>query len=940
MRKRTETALALASAVIAIMAATAQPARAQTNPPAETTAPDADKDSVGIVVTGTRIRSPNDTSTQPVSAITGADIQSRGVIIVSDAVNELPQFGNAFGGQNKDINSANAGFNIGTELINLRNLGPQRTLVLVNGRRHVAGDPGTSAVDLNSIPAGMIDRVDVVTGANSAVYGADAVSGVVNIILRRKFDGTEANVRAGITSEGDGRELSGGIVHGGKLGDRLRYLAAVEYSDRGPIFGRDRSWVEGDGATNRFGFSTGSAAVESGPFTTNVGAFVITPTGTIPWTTGATGPAYRYQRVFDRNLQTANRRFVASGKLDYEVSSSLNVFLEGSYANTKAEVNFEPQFFFFRSVNAAQFDLPPVPTTNPFLAPFLNSVGATALIGGTGTTRRVTQYGTRYAKVDRDLYRTAIGINGTLGRFDFEAYYQYGRVKATQEDGPSIDRNRIAAALNNCALGDGVYGLAGVDYQALGCTPFNPFGNGNLSQQFINYTLIPNVKSTTTNEQHVVSGYLSGNLFPLFGSNLKAVLGGEYRRESTSTNVHPSLRDRSNGIRQITATQGSTEVAEVFGELRLPLLDDKLELGGSARYSDYNTVGGQFTWGVNGSFQPVPFMRLRASYGVAIRAPNVNELFSAVSDTTGTLRDPCANDFNNNGIADAGLVVPAACTTLLGSSYVITEDPSTGSVIRLRRGGNNALQPETAKTFTVGTIFSVPSALGLNLSVDYYRIRLSNVIGSLVPNIVVSQCYGTNPDAAQFCPFITRASGGQLQAVTTQLFNISREEVSGIDVQARAATSIGALKIAFNVNYAHLFKRSRTDFAGATPLDLTGRIDAIADQANATTAFSLGPVNLAYSARILGATLKGNSPANLADPNNRIPIYWYHDLQISYQAGKRFTLDLGVKNLTDKDPPIITEFSNSGLIGSGGITAGGLYDVRGRFLYVQARTRF
>lgn len=936
MKKRTETALAFASATIAIAVATATPTWAQSNPPAEA----AEKDPNDIVVTGTRIKSLNDTSTQPVSAITGADIQNRGVITVSDAVNELPQFGNAFGAQNQDINTANAGFNIGTELINLRNLGPQRTLVLVNGRRHVAGDPGTSAVDLNSIPAGMIDRVDVVTGANSAVYGADAVSGVVNIILKSKFSGTEANARGGISTQGDGRELSAGIVHGGQIGDRLRYLAAVEYSDRAPIFGRDRDWVKGDGATNTFGFSTGSAAVESGPFTTNVGAFVITPTGTIPWTTGATGPAYRYQRVFDRTLQTANRRIVASGKLDYEVSSNVNLFWEGSYANTKAEVDFEPQFFVFRSINAAQFDLPPVPTTNPFLAPFLASVGATTLIQGTGTTRRFAQYGTRYAKVDRDLYRTAVGINGTLGRFDFEAYYQYGRVKATQEDGPSIDRNRIAAALNNCAVGNGTYGLVGVDYQALGCTPLNPFGNGSLTQAFINYTLIPNVKSTITNDQHVLSGYLSGDLFPLLGSKLKAVLGGEYRRESTATNVHPSLRDRSNGIRQIAATQGSTDVKEVYGELRLPLLDNALELGGSARYSDYNTVGGQFTWGLNGSYRPAPFVRFRASYGVAIRAPNVNELFSAVSDTTGTLRDPCANDFNNNGIADVGVVVPAKCTSQIGASYVITEDPSTGSVIRLRRGGNNALQPETAKTLTVGTVFSVPEAWGLNLSVDYYRIRLSDVIGSLVPNIVVAQCYGTNPDAAQFCPYITRASGGQLQAVTTQLFNISREEVSGIDVQARAATAIGAGKLTFNVNYAHLLKRSRTDFAGAVATDLTGRIDAIRDQANATTAFSIGSVQFAYSARVLGAALKGNSVANLADPNNRIPVYWYHDLQLSIQASKRFGFDIGVKNLADKDPPIISEFSNSGLIGSGGITAGGLYDVRGRFVYVQARTRF
>lgn len=915
-----------------VVLAMAMPAFAQV-------APD-DAEEPEITVTGSRIKSPNDNSVQPITAISGADIKDSGVVTVADAINELPQFGNAFGGQNQDINTANAGFNIGTELINLRNLGAQRTLVLVNGRRHVAGDPGTSAVDLNSIPAGMIDRIDVVTGANSSVYGADAVSGVVNIILKSRFEGTDVNLRSGITSEGDGLELGAAITHGGRISDRLSYLAAVEFSDRDPIFGRDRSWVLGDGSTNSFGFSIGSAAVESGPFTTNVGAFVITPRGTIPWTTASVGPDFRYQRVFDRNLQTANRRLVASAKLDFELSDTLNLFWEGSYAKTKAQVDFDQQFFFFRSINAAQFDLPPVPTTNPFLAPFLASVGATTLVQGTGTTRRLSQYGSRFAKVDRDLFRTALGLNGKVGQFDFEAYYQYGRVESTQEDGPAIDRNRMAAALNNCAVGNGTYGLLGVNYQALGCIPFNPFGNGNLSQAFIDYTLIKDVKSKITNDQHVVSAYLSGDLIKLLGSDLKAVLGAEYRSEKTNTQVHPSLRDRSNAIRQITATQGSTSVAEVFGELRLPLLDDKLEIGGAARYSDYNTVGGQFTWNVSGSFQPVPFIRLRASYGEAIRAPNVNELFSAVSDTTGTLRDPCANDFNNNGVADAGVNVPALCTTQIGPAYVITEDPSTGSVLRFRRGGNNALRPENAKTLTVGGVFSVPSFAGLNLSVDYYSIRLSDVIGSIVPSTVVSQCYSSNPSSALFCSLISRSPGGQLLAVNTQIFNVASENVRGLDVQMRAGGEIGPGRLNFSANYAHLFKRTRTDFAGVAPTILTGRIDAPRDQFNATVAYDVGAFEIGYTARVLGSALKGTSAANLADPNNRIPTFWYHDLRLSIEANDRFTIDFGVKNLGNKKPPIVTEFSNSGLVGSGGITAGGIYDVRGRFFYTQVGVRF
>lgn len=893
-----------------------------------------------IVVTGSRLRTPNDDSVQPINAIGAAELARTGAVTISDAINEQPQFGNAFGGQNQDINSANQGFNIGTELVNLRNLGPQRTLVLVNGRRHVAGDPGTSAVDLNSIPAGTIDRIDIVTGANSAVYGADAVSGVVNIILKRKFVGTEVMLRSGISSEGDGRELSAGVLHGGKIGDRLTYLAAIEYSDREPIFGRDREWVQGDGATNIFGFSIGSAAVEGGPFTTNVGAFVTTPTGVIPWTTTSTGPLYRYQRVFDRNLQIANERVVVSGNLNFEASNTLNLFLESSFARSMSQVDFEPQFFFFRTVNAGQFDAPPIPASNPFLAGFLRSVGATSLIPGTSTTRRFTQYGTRYAKIDRDLYRIATGANGDLGRFNYEVYYQYGRVEAVQEDGPSIDRNRFFAALNNCQVGDGTYGLANVNYAALGCTPLNPFAYNGLSRQFIDYTLIPDVRSKITNEQHVASGFVSGDLFNVFGAPLSAVLGAEYREESTSTDVHPSLRDRSNGIRQISATQGGTNVKEVFGELRLPIFTDKLQLGGSARYSDYSTVGGEFTWGVNANLRPFEFLRFRGSYGVATRAPNVNELFSSVSDVTGTLRDPCANDFNNNRLADPGVVNPARCAAELGAGYVITEDPATGSVLRFRRGGNDALDSESAKTLTVGAVLSFPSVFRFNMSVDYYDIQLTKVIGSLVPSTVVNQCFAGGSRADTFCDLIVRSSTLQLQSVNTQLFNIAEEDVSGLDIQGRIGFPFGAGRLNLFVSYAHLFERSRTDFAGAPTSSFTGRIDAIKDQANATISYDSGPFGVAYTARVLGPAKKGTSTANLADADNRVPTYWYHDLQLSVAAADRIGFDLGVKNLADKKPPIITEFSNSGLVGSGGITAGGIYDVRGRFLYVQARARF
>lgn len=924
--------LGVASAFLAILACA--PASAQKTVTEETNPRDE------IVVTGSRLKA-DANSLQPIAIVSADDIAGSGALTAADLLNELPQFGNAFGATSQDFNTANRGFNVGTEFVNLRGLGAQRTLVLVDGRRHVGSDPGTGAVDLNAIPTAMIDRVEIVTGASSAVYGADAVSGVVNIVLKRRQDGTSATARTGVTGEGDGRETAVSLLHGGTLGERVRMVAAVEYSRRGGFLGRDRDWVVGDGSNTSYSSGAGSSAIDGGRFVTAGPGGVFTHPAPGARAVPFSPATPLYQRIFDRHLQVPVERAIGAASVDFDASDALQLSLGGTFARTKSRLQFEPQFFQFRA-NATpnQFDLGPIPGNAPGLAEFLRGSGAARLDPSAIQSRRFSEYGPRFAGIDRGLTRIVAAANGDLGRFSYSAYYQYGRVVTRQEDGPSVDRTKFYAGVNACA---GSFALPD-------CAPIDVFG-GTLSPGAIAFTLIPEVFSRIRNDQHVVSGFVASEPVEAAGVRVRGVLGAEYRHESTGARVHPSLRDRTNATRQISAPSGRFDVAEAFGELEARLLGERLTIVGAARLSDYSTIGQALTWNLSAGLRPAEALRLRASYGKATRAPNINELFAPVVSATATLDDPCANDrAPQDGIMDAGFAAPAACVEALGRGYVLGQPPN-GTALGNRSGGNPALAAETGRSLTFGAVIAVPKWRSFSASVDYFDIKVSDVVGTLGAAQVVSRCYSDDPGRERFCDLVTRAEGASrtLTSVSTQLFNVAHERVRGIDARAQFAVPTKFGRVTAAVDYTRLLERSRREFEGAPTAQVTGRFDAMRDQGRLSVGLSRKVLALSYGARWLGPALKGTSAANRratddpaapGDNSNRIGAYIYHDLHATIGAGGATQFAVGVKNLADTPPPLITEFSDAGIVGSAGVTAGGVYDVRGRFFWARVTHGF
>jgi len=913
-----------------------------------------------IVVTGSRIRASNLSSPSPLAVIDEQAFAATGVLQIAEAINQLPQLGAASGARSQNNNSLNSGFGFGSEFINLRNLGAQRTLVLVNSRRHVGGNPGTSSVDLNAIPAIMIERVDVVTGAASAVYGADAVSGVVNIVLKNEFEGAKITARSGISGEGDGAEFAVSGLFGGAFGDgRGHALIAGEYTESQAIDVADRFYGFADNGGTVATFATpslanGSTAVPGGRF--RASNLFFDADGVLrPLTVDD-----RYQRFPRKYLQNPVQRYILSTAFDYDIVTgpvSAEVYAEGSYSRSKTTFRYEPtlaQFIGgnFGTVNEAPFELPTIPANNPFLLNLPASV--LARIGpipasGLSFERRFEEFGNRFSIIDRDTFRAVVGLRGDLGpKVRYDVYYQYGRVDAQQDDQGTVAKDRVIAALNvnnngtPSNLADDF--CADVRYRNLGCVPLNVFGPNTIDRAFIDYATVPGV-SNSISTQDVISGFISAEPFALPAGDVGIVVGGEYRKETVAVRPAQTFTEGSNLTKRVQGIAAEFDVKEVFGEITIPILADvpffkRLEVGGAVRYSDYSTVGSEISWSVRGDWQVADFLRLRGTYGTAVRAPNLNELFAPRVAAISNVIDPCDTVADNGSAISLSATVQANCAAALGPllngfDQTQIQRQTVGNLSQ----GNPDLEAEKARTFTAGIALTPRGWLsGLTLTADYYHIQIRNVISQLTIGNIVDRCYNIAGLPDVFCGQVNRvAATGQLVSVNNTFLNAATETVDGIDLVGAYTLPIDPGALRLQVAWSHLFKHEFVQTAGAAIDVRDGQVGDFRNRLDIGLAYRTDDFNLAYNARYLGPALADTSRTDLG-PKNDIGAVWYHDIQASYEVDDTLTLSLGVKNLFDRDPPLISGPARTSP--NGEATATGIYDTRGRFFYTTLGIEF
>ena len=951
-----------------------------------------------ILVTGSRIARRDLTSSSPLSVVQDEEFTLSGAVNVEQVINTLPQ---VIPGATSFSNNPGGG----VATLNLRGLGAQRNLVLVNGRRYIFYDPN-QITDLNTIPQFLIDSVDVVTGGASAVYGSDALVGVVNFRLRTDLEGVTAGAQYNITEEGDGRRYNAYVAIGSQMADGRGHVAAfAEYYNRGSIFQGDRAFSRfalQDNATGTALQPGGSAGVPEGRFTaatnlaigtgascvndpttnpptvinncvniaggtnfTGLGAFFFGP-GNQRAYNGATD-AYNYAP--SNYLMVPQERWTLGGYAEYEVVENVNAYTEVTFVNNRVQNELAPtpitQNINFNIATACQqVDAATCATlqqiganqqaaialaaargaTNPFGANGTGPAAIAALQPGQvrlGVNTRTAAISNRNTADDRNAFRALFGVRGNIAEdLTYDAYYMFARTRNSNIQEGNVSRSNFITNVQNGTC--------------------NVFGANRLSDTCIDNISIL-AQNTEISQLQVAQASIAGSLFtsPWATSSVGFATGVEWRSMSASFIPDTALQSGDVvGFNAGQSTAGGYNVKEVFGEVRIPLIEDsffsRLELNGAARYSDYSleAVGGVWTYAAGVEFAPIRDVTFRAQYQRAVRAPNVQELFGGNSVGFPAATDPCSN---RQPVAGRTEIVRQLCiATGVPAGAVFTQAIQPNDQIQGAFGGNPNLQEETADTITAGVVFRPRFIPRLNIAIDYYDIEIDNAIataGGGVNNIL-SLCYNTIQDASSaICQLISRDASGVISGppnvVSANNANLSSLTTEGVDFQVDysmplsfSMTGAGESRVNFFFLGNYSWENNFTPLVDLPDdvVECAGNFGLNCGNPTARWKWSSrlslidGPVTASLRWRHIGRTTDDDDGTDYVVET--IGAYDLFDLAFSVNAGDHLTLNFGVNNLFDKDPPIIGSNQEQAN------TYPGTFDVIGRDFFISANLRF
>ncbi len=789
-----------------------------------------------ITVTGTRIQSANLVATSPVTTIDASEIAGRGVIRVEDMVNQLPQ---AFAAQGSNYSNGSTG----TAQVNLRGLGAQRNLVLLNGRRLPYGSPRSVPADVNQVPSALVERVEVLTGGASAVYGSDAITGVVNFILNDDFEGLRIDTQYSFYQHNNENSTIQDLVNSYAVGNPSQFRlpdnnvvdgeaveisavmgvntpdgrgnasAYVSYRNVNPVYQANRDYsacafgtqnngtefsCSGSSTNATANFLNLNPALSQGWFRTNGSEFIARD---FTSDTFNFNPFNFYQRP--------DERYTVGSFINYEFNRHFDAYAELSFMDNTSNSQIAPSGVFGGGVAGQGGG---INCNNAFLTAqqvdFLctqNGLGPTDVAEGVLILRRNVEGGSRNSDIRHTTYRGVVGLRGQVADspFDYDVYASYSNVSFAENYNNELSIRKSSLALN--AVDDGAGNIvcavnadADPSNDDAACVPYNIF-SGTPSAAAIAYITNPLLQRGTVTQQ-VVSGSMFGDLSayglvsPFATSGVGVAFGAEYRRDSLSL-LPDSNYQSGDGFGQGGPTppvSGTTDVWEVFGEAQIPIIEgaqfaEVLAVELAYRYSDYSTGVATDTYKVAGEWAPIDDLRFRGSYQRAVRAPNVIELFSNQSiglfDLTqgaNGLYDPCA------GANPSATLAQCQNTGVTAAQYGTIADNPAGQFNQLG-GGNPNLDPEVADTYTIGFIFTPSFIEGLTITADYFDIKVEDTVSTVSPNQSLTQCLATGDQS--FCSLVNRGDGGTLWANPTGFIvatntNIGSVSTSGFDISA------------------------------------------------------------------------------------------------------------------------------------------------------------
>lgn len=935
-----------------------------------------------IVVTGSRIPQPNLEGTSPVSVIGSQEVLLQGTQQVEDLINNLPQ---VFAGQGGNYSNGASG----TATVNLRGLGSSRTLVLVNGRRMVAGSPrGPEAPDLNQIPAPLIERVEVLTGGASAVYGSDAVAGVVNFIMKDDFEGVQfdANtsfynhdnnndvadiVRArgfemapnSIGSDGDTTELS--LLMGSNFADgRGNATLFFGWRDTDALTQSERDYSACALSSSPAGFGCGGSSTSfPGRFLTDNGSFTVADAaGNVRPFTG--NDVYNYGPL--NYWQRPAERWSASAFLNYDLTDSANAYAEFMFHDDHTRSQIAPSGLF-----AFQFIDVPCDGSNPLVsASWLNVIcsGATTGTGEVGLARRNVEGGGRTDDIRHTSYRGVVGVKGDVAEhwnYDVSATYSTVVFQETYFNDFSITRGARAMDVVTDPVTGQPTCRSVVDGSDPTCVPYNIWSLGGVTREALDYLQIP-LFSTGDTELKTVTATMASDLgaygikSPAAKDGVGVAFGAQYGENSLNFETDPNFAS-GDGAGQGGPTIGQSggyNVSELFAEVRVPLVDDvflvdSLLLNASYRYSDYSDPidDSTDTYGIGLEWAPIEMLRFRGSFQRAVRAPSVIELFQAQGlGLYDNDFDPCA------GATPVATLAQCANTGVTAAQYGTIIDSTAGQYNALF-GGNQDLSPETADSYTIGLVFQPDFLEGFSLTVDYFDISVEDVISTIPPTVTLNECLNTgNPT---FCSKITRDARGTLWAdpaaqISSLNENIGGLDTSGFDIDVNYVTPIGGFgSLAFRLNGTYLDELITTPIAGPGSVgeyDCVGLYGSDCGTPNpewrhtARVTWST-PWNLDLSLgwRYFDAVLIDNTSSNplitggFNEVDRELESQNYLDIAGNYTFAENYSVRLGINNVLDDDPPLSSQVGT----GAGnGNTYPQVYDALGRYVFMGLTAKF
>ncbi len=923
-RLAAKSGLMTTAAVLTIfLMGTATPSLAQQAAPVDTDTPSAEREdpaNVGdVVVTASRVTRRGFEAPTPTTVSDIEDIQKTGLTNVADFLNTQPSFVSS----TTPASTVRASQNAGGNFLNLRGLGNSRTLVLVDGRRFVPTS-SSGLIDINVIPSFLVERVEVVTGGASAAWGSDAVSGVVNMILKKNLDGLELKAQIGETQYGDGENYTVSAAYGRSFLDgRGRFIIGAEYADdKGVPGGSDRDWVK-----RQPGLVVNPAyAVGNGQYrylladgvhisTAALGGLITAGPlqGTLFLPNGQTG-RFSYGSSMNTTamiggdgtnigsdmspLVTPVTRGSVFTRATYDFTPNLSGFVELSYANSETEFDL-----------SAHRDLAAI-TINRDNAYLPASVRA-AMVANNITTFRMGRIspdtGMNIVDDENGTERYLAGLNGTVfGDWTWNAHYEYGRTRYSAR----VFENRINANYT-LAIDAVVHPVTGqivcrstLTNPTNGCVPMNLFGLGSPSAEARAY-----VTGTQTLLAHITENSgafnIEGEPFSTPAGVVSVAAGLEYRKEEIVQQVDGVSIANILAIGNPYPLSGQYDATEGYMEVVVPVLADlpfakSLDFNGAVRVTDYSTSGTATSWKAGLTYDFNDDWRLRASQSRDIRAPNLGELYS---------------------------------------SYVLTfsevRDPVTGVNIRVGAPsqGNTLLAPETGNTTTFGLIYQ-PSALpSLRLSMDYFDIRVEDVISTLSAQEILDRCQAGN---TSLCGFIERNSSGVLTTVTRAYVNLSEFSTRGLDFEGSYGFDFRGGRISLRGLATYVDEFITDD--GVSASDAAGEYDQPHWRWVLSATYDRGPLSLNIQGKYTGGGKRDNDYGEFDINDNTVGSNYITNFSFTYDvpdtAFRQMQLFTVIRNVFNTDPPVTP---NTGALNA---ITNSIFDVRGRTFTAGVRMKF